>query len=1446
VRDAEAGSSHSTDRVRKEWRGLKRLALIAILAASSFAVLVVPASAGEHLVIGGEYGKEGPKATGLGTSPSGCAIGYQSSEGRLFLLSAGKIWGLLRSGPGSVSPLGGSFPVTTGINTSCGDRDLEVDNSSTGTKGRIYAIPSSPATVYAWSPAGSELGSPWPLNLGSGEACGLDVDNSGNVYVGYWSQSTVQKYSSAGSLLATVNLGFQSCKVAVDRTNGDVYAAPYNGGPLKKYTASSGYTSVTEFPSTGTNNPGLAVNGAENRVYVKNGPTVNAYDASSTTLAETITLPEGGGNGLAVDEETDTLFVTIGSGDTGYIAEYLGVKVPKAITGDPIGNDEVTGTADPNEAGSGEITECYFEFGIDTSYGSSQSCNEALPINSVQEVTANLPGLIGEQTYHYRLVLGTGEPGIVGRGGDKTITPHYVNNLHTEEATSITRTTATLNASFEGTNDDTHYYFEWGTTTAYGSQSATPPGDDAGATVGHTPLSFDVSGLTADTTYHYRVVATNSLGTSIAEDKTLHTDPAIKELITLPATEVTRTTAIFNGEIDPDGYETTYYFQYGQTTAYGQTVPAPPGDPVGSTTPGLKAVSVEVTNLKQNLTYHYRIVGVNETGTTFASDDQEFVTPQPPSIEAFTSKNVTAQSADLEARINPNGEETEYYFEYGTATSYGATAPIPPGSLPPGNVAQSVVVPISGLDGVLYHFRIVAKNKWGTTTSEDQTFNFYPPPCPNSLARQQTGAGHTPDCRAYELVTPEEAGTVTLFAAGSASPKASNPPRVMIAGNFGTLEGVNAGNFLFDPYVATRTSTGWETHYTGIPGEIAGGSAGKPGLHAGQLNGAAVADDGLNHIMQWRFGAPSISGEFFYVGTRHFSPYVYGPKGDYLGRYPTNLQEVPGADNPIEFGLFFELVDSPENGWTGNQLLSGNGKHYVFSTNRYQFAEGGRVERDAGPGSVYDNDTDTGAIAVASKTPSNEDIPAEASVPTHFIEPYKLSDDGSHILIGAPTQCNPEYEYHYYLCAETFHYARAHLYMRVDGAMTFDVSQGHPVDFRGMTEDGSKVFFTSAEPLTEDDTDTSVDLFMWSEETDDITRVSIGEGGTGDTDSCTASWIAKCGIEVVPAYGAGENDGEAQLTNSEATDNSVAAVSGDVYFYSPERLVNSSASPGQKNLYVARGDGEVQYVTTIESAFNQRIMRVQVTPSGSFAAFLTATSLTSYDDAGQAMLYLYNADAQAMTCVSCLPSGDPPPTREFPFRERVWTSLNGIFLTDDGRPFFTTPDPLVPRDTNRDNDVYEWTGGRAQLITTGIGEKTRRYEVSGSNFFGKNLQVALAGVSADGVDVYFTTTDTLVAQDHNGAFQKIYDARTNGGFPVAAEVAPCKAADECHAPTMPPPVPPSITSTADLGAGGNASPRETKRHHRKHRRRHRKHRRRDKAHARQHRRGKVRNRRAGK
>jgi hypothetical protein len=77
-------------------------------------------------------------------------------------------------------------------------------------------------------------------------------------------------------------------------------------------------------------------------------------------------------------------------------------------------------------------------------------------------------------------------------------------------ATSVAATTATLDGTVSPNGNDTTYSFQYGTTTAYGTQTPTQ-GPIRGN--GDKSVSADVTGLSPSTTYHYRVVATNTAGT---------------------------------------------------------------------------------------------------------------------------------------------------------------------------------------------------------------------------------------------------------------------------------------------------------------------------------------------------------------------------------------------------------------------------------------------------------------------------------------------------------------------------------------------------------------------------------------------------------------------------------------------------------------------------------------------------------------------------------------------------------------------------------------------------------------------------------------------------------------------------------------------------------------------------------------------------------------------
>src|SRR5205814_9847711 len=113
---------------------------------------------------------------------------------------------------------------------------------------------------------------------------------------------------------------------------------------------------------------------------------------------------------------------------------------------------------------------------------------------------------------------------------------------------------------------DHDFYFQYGTTTSYGHTTIMQ------GRIGnlYQSVSANISGLSASTTYHFRIVAVNNAGTVYGADRTFTTLSATGApvVITNPATNVTSSSATLNGTVDPHGLTTTVYFQYGTTTSY--------------------------------------------------------------------------------------------------------------------------------------------------------------------------------------------------------------------------------------------------------------------------------------------------------------------------------------------------------------------------------------------------------------------------------------------------------------------------------------------------------------------------------------------------------------------------------------------------------------------------------------------------------------------------------------------------------------------------------------------------------------------------------------------------------------------------------------------------------------------------------------------------------------
>jgi hypothetical protein len=772
-------------------------------------------------------------------------------------------------------------------------------------------------------------------------------------------------------------------------------------------------------------------------------------------------------------------------------------------------------------------------------------------------------------------------------------------------------------------------------------------------------------------------------------------------------------------------------------------------------------------------------VATNSLGTT-KGQDESFRTASPPDISGVGAKNVLETSADLHATINPVGSETTYKFFYGPTPEFGDSLPVSEVKLN-GNTPQEVTVSPTGLPaGRTIFFKVVATNAWGTTETDVTTFNFRPPSCPNAHVRQLTGSSYLPDCRAYEIVTPGEAGAVQILPGealetfaetfgGSEFPQ--SPQNLGYAnghfvfwGALGSIKGQQAPNSLLDVYMASRTNDGWVTSLPGLKGNETKYSWGRTCSHS--------LEECVDHI-----GTTFITstGGAFEAQPRSQAPFLYKADGTKVGRLPTNVDVIEGGTR-----------------FRGDQRLSADFSHFIFST-QTKFTPDGL---STAPGSVYDNAIGPKTVKVISKLNNEEPIPVQPSAAgdsTRVTGIAGVSRNGSRVLLAGTTNAFCDSDVFPFKCPWILK-DPARLYMRVSNSITYEVSRGEEVNFVGTTLDLDKVYFTTTSDLDPDDNDTSRDLYLWEEQGDALTLISQN-GALGTGDECSSSWTQQCGVQPLSPEKYQWSEYWDKRALVPGSDDVLANLSGDIYFYSPEDLVPGEiGGDGERNLYLFK-DGEITYVTTLDPG--TEVERATISQNGSHAAFLTKSSLTAFDTGNRRQVYMHNTATNAVRCASCNPTG------AVPVADVVTVSESGPFMANDGRTFFATTESLVPQDTNGIRDVYEYTEGRVHLITSGTADRdnTGGLEVV-SIFFGK-LNTGLEAVSRDGVDVYFSTFETLVPEDQNGSFLKIYDARGNGGFDFTPDLGNCLAADECHGDVTRAAGAPQIATGATFPESGN-------------------------------------------
>jgi fibronectin type III domain protein len=288
--------------------------------------------------------------------------------------------------------------------------------------------------------------------------------------------------------------------------------------------------------------------------------------------------------------------------------------------------------------------------------------------------------------------------------------------VETLPASSIGEKGATLNGTVNPNGGETKAFFEYGTSTSYGSKTAEVAIGSGTTTLGHSQA---VTGLTANTVYHYRIVASNPSGSSQGIDRTFTTvgPPAVSGLTSTPETK-TGESATLKASVDPNGQSTTYQFEYGKKSGEYTNVLPIPAESAGS---GYEPVPVDVnvSGLTPGTTYYWRVSATNSSGKV-SSSQASFTSSFHPSFQVNPVTELSRTGATLNATIKV--AET-YWFEYGTTTSYGAKTPLKKGSLETtASEHLSFLKP-----NTVYHYRLIAENIYGTHASSDLTFTTLAP-----------------------------------------------------------------------------------------------------------------------------------------------------------------------------------------------------------------------------------------------------------------------------------------------------------------------------------------------------------------------------------------------------------------------------------------------------------------------------------------------------------------------------------------------------------------------------------------------------------------------------------------------------------------------------------------------------------------------------------------------
>jgi DNA-binding beta-propeller fold protein YncE len=724
------------------------------------------------------------------------------------------------------------------------------------TDGDLYVADLEGGAVDVFGPSGTELASleTPPALTNPYQPAGVAVDPSnGDVYVAELGNNVVDVFSSAGKYVSSFPdsavAGTVPVAIAID-SDGNVYVANSGSDVVEFSSAGVCVNSCTPINDEGAQS--VAVDPATNQVYVDDATSIKVYQQSGGTPITEF--------GLGVLGESLGLAVEPGVHKIVYLSDDGTKKMDIFVPTQPLSArtepaSEVTKTTAKLHGkvaleGGGTI-HYHFDYGKTTAYeiGSTPAAEVTVTSGSDEaEVSAEIKGLEVGATYHYKIVATDSKPE-AAEGKDETL--GLVAPLI--EATSTPYVgvfEARVEAQVNPESLATTCLVEYGETTAYGAHVPCEQASLTGSAV--QSASMHLAHLTAGTTYHYRVVAENAIGTSGPSEGTgeLTTAAAVAPVFegesvsgeseAVPGQEE----VTFSGQVNPELQLTSACaFEYGKLgdPSYEASVPCEQSSQqIGN---GSASVSVEakVGGLQVGSDYHYRLVVKNETGSA-EGPDQVFGPPVvvTGAVLSETPGIAPGTTATVGGEVNPEGFDAHYYVQYGSeGEEYAHSAPFLPLGvpLPQGIDAGSGTAPVVlggesappdvSLEGLaaggVYHYRLVAYNADGTTYGAAQTVTVLPAPVvgPASVSEITQGSAtittsvnpeglHT----LYEL----DVGTSTAYGTPYPGDAGSGSGPVLLAFHLSGLHAGDTYHFRLTASNSNGTSTEADQTFTTVPG----------------------------------------------------------------------------------------------------------------------------------------------------------------------------------------------------------------------------------------------------------------------------------------------------------------------------------------------------------------------------------------------------------------------------------------------------------------------------------------------------------------------------------------------------------------------------------------------------------------------------------------------------